>query len=151
HADNVFFDPYIGMEAGYVQVDGLHGNRPSLVVLPTENAAFEAYNPLISDPTPRSITLEGLHECMSHSKTQAETDWKDAEQWSEPTSTVLEAGASKSFSLRFVLAPSIKQIEEELIRQQRPVAIGAPGCVLPQNSPAKLFLKYPKKVEKIEV
>lgn len=151
HADNVFFDPYIGMEAGYLQVNRLHGNGPSLLVLPQENAAFEAYNPLNSDPTPRSITFEGFHEWMIHSKAHAETEWKDAEQWNEPTSTVLEAGASKSFSLRFVLAPSIKQIEEELIRQQRPVAIGAPGYVLPQNSPAKLFLKYPKKVEKIEV
>lgn len=52
HADNVFFDPYIGMEAGYLQVNRLHGNGPSLLVLPQENAPFEAYNPLNSDPTP---------------------------------------------------------------------------------------------------
>src|SRR5690606_23084144 len=151
HADNVFFDPYIGMEAGYLQVNRLHGNGPSLLVLPQENAPFEAYNPLNTDPTPRSITFEGFHEWMIHSKAHAETEWKGVEQWNKPTSTVLKPGESKSYALRFVLAPSIKQIEEELIRQQRPVAVGAPGYVLPQNNQAKLFLKYPKKVNNIEV
>ncbi|MGO3306022.1 MAG: DUF5695 domain-containing protein [Sphingobacterium sp.] len=62
HADNVFFDPYIGKDAGYLQVNRLHGNGPSLLVLPQENAGFEAYRPLNDDPTPRSITFEGFHE-----------------------------------------------------------------------------------------
>src|SRR5690606_41647287 len=105
-------------------VNRLHGNGQSIWVLSQEHGPYEPYNTLSSDRTPRSITLEGFHEWMIQSKAHAETEWKDAEQWNEPTSTVLEAGASKSFSLRFVLAPSIKQIEEELIRQQRPVAIG---------------------------
>ncbi|MBD1431239.1 hypothetical protein H8B06_00240 [Sphingobacterium sp. DN00404] len=151
HTDNVFFDPYIGMEAGYLQVNRLHGKGPSLLVLPQENAAFEAYNPLNSDPTPRSITFEGFHEWMIHSKAHAETEWRGIEQWNEPTSTVLKPGESKTYALRFVLASSIKQIEEELIRQQRPVAIGAPGYVIPQDNLAKLFLKYPEAVKSIKV
>src|SRR5690606_15652892 len=54
HIDNVFFDPYIGKDAGYLQVNRLHGKGASLLVLPHENAAFEAYNPVNDDPTPRS-------------------------------------------------------------------------------------------------
>ncbi|WP_437921814.1 DUF5695 domain-containing protein [Sphingobacterium sp. LRF_L2] len=151
HADNVFFDPYIGKDAGYLQVNRLHGNGPSLLVLPAENAAFEAYNPLNNDPTPRSITFEGFHEWLIHSKAYAETDWKGVEQWNTPTSTILKPGETKSFALRFVLAPSIKQIEEELVHQNRPVAVGAPGYLVSVDNPAKLFLKYHKKVKNIEV
>ena len=71
HAQNVFFDPYIGQDAGYLQVNRLHGNGPSLLVLPYKNAGFEAYNPLNTDPTPRSITFEGFHEWLIHSKAHA--------------------------------------------------------------------------------
>ncbi|MFD1771146.1 DUF5695 domain-containing protein [Sphingobacterium suaedae] len=151
HADNVFFDPYIGKDAGYLQVNRLHGKGPSLLVLPQENAAFEAYNPLNNDPTPRSITFEGFHEWVIHSKAYADTKWKGVEQWNSPTSTLLKGGESKSFAIRFVLSPSIKQVEDELIRQQRPVAIGAPGYLVPLDNPAKLFLKYPKNIKSIQV
>jgi hypothetical protein len=151
HADNVFFDPYIGKDAGYLQVNRLHGKGPSLLVVPQENAAFEAYTPLNSDPTPRSITFEGFHEWTIHSKAYAENEWKGVEQWNEASSIVLKAGESKSYALRFVLAPSIKQIEEELVRQERPVAVGAPGYLVPLDNPAKLFLKYGKKVKDMEV
>lgn len=150
HMDNVFFDPYIGKDAGYLQVNRLHGNGPSLLVLPYENAGFEAYNPLNADPTPRSITFEGFHEWVIHSKAYAETEWKGVEQWNTPTSTVLKPGQSKSFAVRFVLAPSIKQIENELIRQQRPVAVGASGYVLPLNNTAKLFVKSTKAIKNIQ-
>lgn len=57
HAQNVFFDPYIGQDAGYMQVNHLHGNGPSLLVLPYTNAGFEAYNPLNSDPTDRKSVV----------------------------------------------------------------------------------------------
>lgn len=150
HMDNVFFDPYIGKDAGYLQVNRLHGNGPSLLVLPYENAGFEAYNPLNADPTPRSITFEGFHEWVIHSKAYAETEWKGVEQWNTPTSTILKPGQSKSFAVRFVLAPSIKQIENELIRQQRPVAVGASGYILPLNNTAKLFVKSTKAIKNIQ-
>src|SRR5690606_37872686 len=70
HAKNVFFDPYIGKDAGYMQVNRLHGNGPSLLVLPSENAGFEAYNPLNTDPTPRSITFEGFHAWLDPKSTR---------------------------------------------------------------------------------
>lgn len=151
HAQNVFFDPYIGKDAGYIQVNHLHGRKTSLLVLPHENAAFEAYNPLNSDPTPRSITFEGFHEWMIHSRAHAETEWKGVEQWNTPTSTLLKPQESKTFSLKFVVAPSIKEIENELLRNKRPVAIGAPGYVVPLDNPVKLFIKHDKAVKSVDV
>ncbi|MFC3198624.1 DUF5695 domain-containing protein [Parapedobacter deserti] len=150
HADNVFFDPYLGMDAGYLQVNRLHGNGPVLLVLPHENAPFEAYNPLNDDPTPRSIVFEGFHEWMIHSKAHATAEWSGVTQWNEPTSSILQPGETKSYALRFVMAPDVRQIEDELARQRRPVAVGIPGYVVPQDAPAKLFLRYHSKVKSIE-
>src|SRR5579872_2854103 len=59
HAENVLYDPYTGRDAGYLQVTRLSGEAPSLIVVPYGNTAFEAYNPLLNDPTPRGITFEG--------------------------------------------------------------------------------------------
>ncbi|MGA6119840.1 DUF5695 domain-containing protein [Sphingobacterium anhuiense] len=151
HAQNVFFDPYIGKDAGYMQVNHLHGNGPSLLVLPYANAGFEAYNPLNTDPTPKSITFEGFHEWMIHSKALAETEWKGVEQWNTPTSTLLKPNESKTFALKFVLAPSIKEIENTLLKNNRPVAVGAPGYVVPLDNPVKLFIKHNKDIKNISV
>lgn len=151
HAENVFFDPYIGAEAGYLQVNRLHGKGGSLLVLPHKNASFEAYNPLNDDPTPRSVVFEGFHEWLIHSKALAETEWKGVEPWNEPTSTSLKPRESKDFALKFVIAPSIREIEDELIRLKRPVAVGLPGYILPMNESSKLFIKYPKKITNISV
>lgn len=150
HSDNVFFDPYIGQDAGYLQVNRLHGKGPVLLILPHENAPFEAYRPLNDDPTPRSIVFEGFHEWMIHSKAHAETEWKNAEQWNEPTSSTLKPGETKRFALRFVLAPGIDQIEETLFAQNRPVAVGIPGYVVPQDVPAKLFLRHGSRVSSVK-
>lgn len=151
HAQNVFFDPYIGQDAGYLQVNRLHGKGPSLLVLPYKHAGFEAYNPLNSDPTPRSITFEGFHEWMVHSKAHSETEWKGIEQWNTPTSTVLKPHESKTVALKFVLAPSIREIESELLKNNRPVAVGAPGYVIPMDAPVKLFVKHQQAIKSISV
>lgn len=151
HIDNVFFDPYTGRDAGYLQVNRLHGKGASLLVLPHENAAFEAYSPVNDDPTPRSIVFEGFHEWMIHSKAHAETEWKGVQQWNEPTSATLRPGEARSFALRFVFAPSIRQIESQLEKEGRPVAVGLPGYVLPQNENAVLYLNYKQKVVSVEV
>ncbi|GAA4171682.1 DUF5695 domain-containing protein [Sphingobacterium ginsenosidimutans] len=151
HAQNVFFDPYIGKDAGYLQVNHLHGNGPSLLVIPYSNAGFEAYNPLLDDPTPRSITFEGFHEWMIHSKALAETAWKGVEQWNTATSTLLKPNESKTFALKFVLAPNIKEIENTLLKNNRPVAIGAPGYVVPLDNPVKLFIKHNKAIKNLSI
>lgn len=151
HRDNVFADPYIGADAGYLEVNRLHGKGPSLLILSCRNAPLEAYNPLNDDLTPRSITFEGFHEWMVYTKAYAENEWKGVEQWNSPTSTVLKPGAAKSFALKFVLAPSIRTVEAELIRQKRPVAVGLPGYVLPMNETGRLMINYFRPVKQISV
>ena len=151
HAQNVFYDPYIGMDAGYLQVTRLSGLAPSLLVLPDGDTPFEAYNPLLDDPTPRSIVFEGFYEWMVYSKAPAEQEWKGAEQWNTPQSTVLKPGEVRQIGLKLVVAGPVKTLESKLVQQQRPVAVSVPGYVLPQDVDAKLFLKYPKKVKSIAV
>lgn len=151
HAQNVFFDPYIGKDAGYLEVKRLSGRGPALLVLPKENMAFEAYRPLLDDPTPKSIVFEGFHEWMVHSKAYAEKEWKGVEQWNEPTSLILQPKETKSFSLKFVLSEGIKNIQETLVEEERPVAVGVPGYVLPQDVNAQLFIHYKSGIASMDV
>lgn len=151
HAQNVFYDPYIGKDAGYLQVTRLSGKGPVLLVTPYGKSPFEAYNPLLDDPTPKGIDFEGFYEWMVYSKAYAEEEWKKAEPWNTPTSCILKPGETKEFGVQFSLAPSIRGIEQKLVEQHRPVAIGIPGYVLPQDVDAKLFLKYNKSVKAIQV
>jgi hypothetical protein len=151
HAHNVFYDPYIGKDAGYLQVTRLTGKGPVLLVLPYGNSPFEAYNPLLDDPTPRGITFEGFYEWMTLSKAYAENEWKAADQWNTASSLILKPGEVHDYGLKFVLADSIRDIENKLAEQRRPVAVGIPGYVLPQDVEGKLYLKYPEKVSSIEV
>jgi hypothetical protein len=51
HAVSSFHDPYIGQDAGYLQVTRLTGLGSTLVVVPSGGTPFEAYNPLLTDPT----------------------------------------------------------------------------------------------------
>lgn len=151
HLQNVFFDPYIGKDAGYLEVKRLSGHGPALLLLPEENMPFEAYRPLLDDATPKSIVFEGFHEWMPLSKAYAENEWKNIEQWNSPTSLILQPGESKSFSLKFVLADEIKNIQSTLIQNQRPVAIGIPGYVLPQDVDGQLFVNYKKAVKSFKI
>ena len=151
HAENVFYDPYIGEDAGYLEVKRLDGKGEVLLVLPEEKMPFEAYRPLLNDPTRKSIVFEGFHEWMSLSKAYAENEWKGVEQWNEPNSFVLNPGDRKNFSLRFVLAENIKNIQDKLLEEGRPVAVGIPGYVLPQDVQGKLYLKHRSKITDIKV
>ena len=140
HADNVFFDPYIGLDAGYLEVKHLNGKGKALLVIPEQNMPFEAYRPLLDDLTPRSIVFEGFHEWMSLSKSYAQTQWKGVEQWNTPTSEVLEPGAYKEFALRFTLAKNLRSIADRLLDHHLPVGVGIPGYVLPMDVQGSLFL-----------
>lgn len=151
HAQNVFYDPYMGEDAGYMEVKRLDGKGKVLLVLPEENMNFQAYRPLLEDPTRKSIVFEGFHEWMPLSKAYAEKEWQGVEQWNKPTSVVLQPGEEKDFALSFVLADEIKKIEDKLIEEERPVAVGIPGYVLPQDVNAQLFLKYPSEISSMEV
>ncbi|TCD10523.1 hypothetical protein EZ449_09260 [Pedobacter frigidisoli] len=151
HAKNVFYDPYIGNDAGYLQVTRLSGHAPSLIVAPIGHTPFEAYNPLNDDRTPRGIAFEGFYEWMVSSKAYAENEWKNASQWNTPTSILVKPGEIKSYALQFILSGTAKDIESELIENNRPVAMSVPGYVLPKDVDGKLFINYNKKIKSITV
>lgn len=151
HAENVFYDPYIGNDAGYLQVIRLKGSGPVLLVLPFGDTPFEAWNPLLDDPTRRGITFEGFHEWMPLTKAYAENEWKEATPWNTPSSLILKPGKSKNYGVKLVLTDSIRNIENTLIENKQPVAVGVPGYVVPQDVNAELFLKYDQKVKSLKV
>jgi len=150
HEETVFFDPYIGMDAGYLQVVRLNGHVPVMLVVPYGQTPFEAYRPLTDDPTPQGTTFEGFHEWMVNSKAYAENDWKGAEQWNAPTSLVLQPGETHNIGVKFILTDKVENIEKTLIENNRPVAVGIPGYVIPQDVNARLFLKYNQKIKSVE-
>ncbi|PYV46891.1 MAG: hypothetical protein DMG92_17220, partial [Acidobacteria bacterium] len=163
HAKCSFYDPYIGEGAGYLQVARLSGKAPALLVIPDGGTPFEAYNPILdlpnhfgarpvfTDPTPRGITFEGFYEWMVHSQAYAENEWKGVQEWNPPTSVTLKPGESKTYGFKFVLSPSIRNIERTLAENRRPVAVGIPGYVLPTDIDARLFLKYSMPVKSLSV
>src|SRR5215472_15710775 len=163
HVTCSFYDPYIGEDGGYLQVTRLNGHGPALLVVPDGRTPFEAYNPILdrkgrfgaapvfTDPTPRGITFEGFYEWMVHSKAYAENEWRNAQPWNPPTSIELKPGESRSYGLKFVLSESIRHIEKTLSDNHRPVAVGVPGYVLPQDIEGRLFLNYGAPVSSIRV
>ena len=151
HNENVFYDPYIGMDAGYLQAIRLKGTGEVLLVVPCGKTPFEAWSPLLDDPTQRSNTFEGFHEWMPLTKAHAENDWKEATPWNIPSSKILNPGEIISYGLEFLLADSVRAIETTLISKNRPVAVGIPGYVLPQDVNGDLFLNYNKKVKSLRV
>ena len=163
HAVCSFSDPSIALDGGYVQVTRLNGHGPALVVVPDGKTPFEAYNPiegprgrrhgaeLFHDATPRSMTFEGFYEWMVASAAYQQNEWKNAEPWNKATSIVLQPGQERIVGLRFLVADSIETIEKTLAEAHRPVAVGIPGYILPQDIDASLFLNYPQPVKTIAV
>ncbi len=163
HAKCSFYDPYIGEDAGYLQVTRLNGHGPALIVVPEGKTPFEAYSPILdragswgakpvfTDPTPRGITFEGFYQWLVHTQAYAENEWKTAQPWNSPTMLTLTSGETKTYGLRFLLSDSIRHIEKTLAQNGRPVAVGVPGYVVPMDIDARLFLKYPKTVASMKV
>ena len=157
-----FYDPYIGEDAGYLQVTRLSGHGPALLVVPDGKTPFEAYNPILSkrrnepnapfiDPTPRGVTFEGFYDWMVYSAAFAENEWKKAEQWNPSTSITLKPGEAKTYGLRFLVSDEIRNIEKTLAANKRPVAVGVPGYVLPQDTDGRLFIQYARAVKNLSV
>lgn len=157
-----FYDPYIGEDAGYVRVIRLSGVGPVLLVIPDGHTPFEQWKPILdrrdrttgkgllgNDPTPRGTTFEGSYDWMVHSAGFAETEWNGAQEWNPSTSITLAAGKSITFGLRFLVAPDVRHIESTLTEHKRPVAVGVPGYILPQDMNARLFLRYIAPVKSI--
>ncbi|PWT95513.1 MAG: hypothetical protein C5B55_01190 [Blastocatellia bacterium] len=148
HEKCSFFDPYIGDDAGYLQVTRLNGKGPALVVVPEGETPFEGYQPL-SEPTRSSQTFEGAFAWMVHTQAFAEDEWQKTGPWNPPTSLTLAPGAKKTYGVQFLLADQIRNIEQTLITNHRPVAVGIPGYILPMDLDGKLFLNAPAKVRSI--
>lgn len=161
HSICSFYDPYIGEDAGYLQVTRLSGHGPALLVVPEAHTPFEAWNPILGerpghlemahDPTPRGITFEGFYEWMVHSAAYQQNEWKNAQPWNPPTSFTLQPGQSRVYALRFLLADSIPGIEKTLAANHRPVAVGVPGYILPTGLDGHLFLKSREPVRTLTV
>ena len=149
HETCSFFDPYIGEDAGYLQVTRLNGHGPALIVVPDLNASFEAYQ-LLNEPMRPNQTFEGSFAWMVHTQAYADQEWKGVEQWVTPTHVEIFPGATMVYSVKFLLSDEIRNIEKTLIANQRPVAVGIPGYVLPMDLDARLFLNYPHPVSSVE-
>ena len=110
-----FFDPYVGLDAGYLQVTRLSGAGPALVVVPEPGTRtpFEAFRPL-NDASRRGQTFEGAFEWTVASQGYAENEWKNVEQWNAPTSIMLKPGETRAYGLRFLLSDEIRHIERTL-------------------------------------
>ncbi len=157
-----FYDPYIGEDAGYVQVIRLSGVGPVLLVVPDGHTPFEEWKPILdrrdratgkglldNDPTPRGTTFEGSYDWMVHYAGFAEKEWKGVNEWNPGTSATLAPGKSVGFGVRFIVAPDVRHIEATLAENKRPVAVGIPGYILPQDMDARLFLRYGSPVRSI--
>lgn len=151
HAKNSFQDPYVGLDAGYVQVTRLSGTGPALVVVPLPGSGLEAWNPLLDEKTRRGITFEGFHEWLVHSRAVADEEWTRSEPWNPPTSAVLAPGERRTYGVQFLVAPSIRAIEPTLAAAGRPVAVGVPGYVLPRDVDGRLFLRHASRVRSFAV
>jgi hypothetical protein len=162
HAQASFVDPYIGRDAGYLQVTRLNGRGPALLVLPEKGTPLEAYTPLktprevkdgsiFTDNSRRGQTSEGFYDWTVHSIGFADREWREAgEQWNVPTGRTLRPGETMEIGVRMTTAPSIRAIEQTLIANRRPVAIGVPGYVVPTDQQAWLFVKAPAAIKAIE-
>ena len=159
-----FYDPYIGDDAGYVQVVRLTGSGPVLLLLPYGRTPLEAWKPILdkrspvtgkgllfNDPTRRGATFEGSFDWMVRSAGFTTREWKGVDEWNPGTETVLAPGQSVVWGLRFVVAPGLRKIDDTLTRNRRPVAIGIPSYILPEDIKARLFLRYDKPVHSITV
>jgi len=142
HEKCSFADPYIGGDAGYLQVTRLNSAGPVLIVYPEAGNQFEAYRHLRDDPLGRSVTFEGFYEWMAHSKAYAENEWAGKEQWNAATSRTLAPGAEAAYGFVFVTAPGSREIEATLLANKRPVAVAVPGTVLAMDQSNRLFVKH---------
>ncbi|EEB89967.1 hypothetical protein MPER_11886, partial [Moniliophthora perniciosa FA553] len=134
------FDPYIGQDAGYVQVTPLLGTLPPLVVLPVGKSPLEGWRFLPEStsgaPFYQSQTFEGLYEWQFHTLAYAQNEW----------SQVKLGHMGFSFGLHPLSAELTK-----LSTSNRPVAVTVPGTILPTDQTGKLFLHAPSAVQSISV
>ena len=131
------------------------GTLPPLVVTPVGDSPFEGWvfldEETSTDPFYQSQTFEGLYAWHFHTLAYAENEWKNITPWNNATSAVLEPGQTRTYGLQFDMAPSIREIEDTVTNLGRPLAVGIPGYVVPQDQTTKLFLSYEADVSSLSV
>jgi len=150
HEKCSFSDPYIGQDGGYLQVTRLSGAGPSLVVVPDGQTPFEGYQ-LLTEPTRPSQTFEGVFAWMVHTQAYAEDEWRNAVPWNPATAATIAPGATKTYGVKFLVSDEIRNIEKTLAQNNRPVAIGIPGYILPMDADGRLFIKHQRRITSVAV
>ncbi|XP_006453952.1 hypothetical protein AGABI2DRAFT_181949 [Agaricus bisporus var. bisporus H97] len=101
------FDPYIGQDAGFVQVTPLLGTLPPLVVVPVGKSPLEGWRFLPESPSGapfyQSQTFEGLYEWQFHTLAWAQNEWSRVTPWNAPTSFTLQPGQTRTYGIEFHL------------------------------------------------
>ncbi|KAJ5436611.1 hypothetical protein N7445_007496 [Penicillium cf. griseofulvum] len=140
-------DPYIGMDAGYLQVTPTSGTGASLIVTPLLNTTtpLEAWRNLDEPSTDPlyygSQTFEGFYEWQTHTKAYAENEWYGVTPWNEPSSRLISPGESVTYGLRFtVVKDGVRGIQDALTATNTPVTLGIPGYVIPVDLTARLYV-----------
>lgn len=163
HEEASFVEPYLGLDAGFVRVTRLNGRGPALVVMSEQKAPLENWMPILdeknadgsprifNDPTQRTHTFEGFYDWMVLSKGFAGAEWRGAKQWNRPTSRTLAPGETYETAVRFALSPAIRETEKTLSAHHRPVAVGIPGYVVPEDLDADLFLNAQRDIDALSV
>ncbi|GAB1207286.1 hypothetical protein APSETT445_006000 [Aspergillus pseudonomiae] len=148
-------DPYIGLDAGYLQFSPTSGQGPALIITPLDNTStpFEAWRNLeeVSDQYTGygSQTFEGFYEWQTHSKAYAEKEWAEVAPWNEPTARSLKPGESTTVGLRFsVVKDGVRGIQKAVQGTNTPLTIGT-GYVVPRDLTAQLFIFHSANVSKI--
>ncbi|MFT8308466.1 DUF5695 domain-containing protein [Acetobacter malorum] len=165
HKHEVFVDPAIARDGGYIQVTRMSGTGPVLLGMPEGRTPLEVYRPLLDAPaggagktdvladvTPRSQTFEGFYDWMPASAGFAGQEWQKAgSQWNAPKQFTLKPGETRTFGVRFAFAPNVRGIEQTLAAHGRPVAVSLPGYVVPEDMPATLYLQSAQAVRSFSV
>ena len=124
HARCSFYDPYIGEDAGYLQVTRLNGHGPALLVVPEGKTQFEAYSPILDKRAHGAQSLYSLIPLREELPSKVSTNgWCTARHTPRmsgkphnlgilPTSLALAPGESKVYGLKFLLSSSIRNIEK---------------------------------------
>lgn len=150
----VLVDPYIGLDAGYLQVTRLLGTGPAMVITPYGNTTkFEAWR-FLHEPENellpyQSQTFEGNYAWQTLSKAYADEEWNSTEPWNDATSEILQPRESITFGLKFSAVADIPTIESAVASTGTPLAIGIPGYVLTSDMSGKLFVKARSNVASI--
>lgn len=140
-------DPYIGMDAGYLQVTPTAGTGAALIVTPLVNTStpLEAWRNLDEPSTDPlyygSQTFEGFYEWQTHSKAYADNEWSGVTPWNEPSSKTLKPGESVTYGLRFsIVKNGIRGIQKAVQTTNTPLTIGIPGYVVPVDLTAQIYV-----------